>query len=201
MYIDDIHLKSKNNPHIFIVATDDRDYVLHSDIIVKLGIARGECDRQLLYQAENDSAEIIAFNIAIKYISSKIKTEQQIKDYLYKKEFHASTVDAAISKLKEYGVIDDERYAESYVNSNKNFSKMKLKQKLYSFGVNRDMIDDITDEIDDYDSCLMNAKKYIKSKEVTREMIEKLTRRLASQGYAWEIISRVLRTLRMEIEE
>ena len=201
MYIESLHLKNKNNPNIFIVATDDGEFVLHSDVIVKCGIAKGECDRELIARAESESLEIIAFNTAVKYISSKIKTEQQIRDYLYKKEFHTSTVNAVINKLKEYGVIDDARYAESYINSNASFNKMKLKQKLYSFGVKKDMIDDMTVDIDDFDSCLMNAKKYIKNKEITREIIEKLTRRLASQGYGWETISRVLHTLRMEIEE
>ena len=148
-----------------------------------------------------ESAEIIAFNLAVKYISSKIKTEQQIKDYLYKKDFHAPTVNVVINKLKEYGVINDAKYAESYINSNPSFSRMKLKQKLYSFGVKKDLIDNLTEEIDDYDSCLNNAKKYMKNKMITKEVTEKLTRRLMSLGYNWEVVVKVLRTLRMEIEE
>ena len=106
-----------------------------------------------------------------------------------------------VTKLKEYGVINDQMYAESYIRSNKNFSKMKMRQKLYSFGVKKDLIEESIDELDDYESCLMNAKKYIKNRELTRELTEKLTRRLSSLGYTWEIISRVLRELRVEIEE
>lgn len=201
MIISSLSLKTKNNPNIFIATTDVGEFILHSDIIVKNGIKVGEIDNETLQASERESAEIIAFNIAVKYISSKVKTEQQIKDYLYKKEFHSSTVNAVITKLKDYGVINDKMYAESYVRSNKSFSKMKMKQKLYSFGVKKDLIEETTDEIDDYDSCLMNARKYIKNKELTRELTEKLTRRLSSLGYTWEVIGKVLRELRVEIEE
>lgn len=201
MIIESVRLKTKNNPNIFIAKTNVGEFVLHSDVIVKNGIRAGEILDVLMTTSERESAEIIAFNIAVKYISSKVKTEQQIKDYLYKKEFHAETVNAVIKKLKEYGVINDKMYAESYIRSNKNFSKIKMKQKLYSFGVKKDLIEETTDEVDDYESCMNNAKKYLKNKEITRELIEKLMRRLSTQGYTWEIIGRVLRTLQVEIEE
>ncbi len=201
MIITNLSLKSKNNPNIFIASTDEGAFILHSDIIVKNGIRLGEVSNEIMEASEQESAEIIAFNIAVKYISSKVKTEQQIKDYLYKKEFHAPTVNVVISKLKEYGVINDEMYAESYIRSNTNFSKMKLKQKLYTFGVKKDLIEDVTNDVDDYSSCLHNARKYLKTKERTRDIVEKLTRRLSSMGYTWDTISKVLRELRVELEE
>lgn len=201
MIITDLRLKTKNNPNIFIATTDSGEMILHSDIIVKNGIKLGEISSEVMTNCVRDSAEIIAFNIAVKYISNKVKTEQQIRDYLYKKEFHSSIVNAVITKLKEYGVINDEMYAESYIRSNKNFSKMKMKQKLYSFGIKKDLIEDITVELDDYDSCINNAKKYLRTKELSHETAVKLTRRLSSMGYTWDTISRVLRELRVEIEE
>ena len=61
--------------------TNMGEFELHSDIIVKAGIKIGQIDDDKLQIAVQESSEIIAFNLATKYISSKLKTEQQIKDY------------------------------------------------------------------------------------------------------------------------
>ena len=88
MEILNLSLKSKTNANVFTCSTDVGEFVLHSDIIVKFGMKKGEFDEEKFMLAVQESSEIIAFNIATKYISSRLKTEQQIKDYLYKKEFH-----------------------------------------------------------------------------------------------------------------
>ena len=99
MEIIGLKLKNKRNANIFICSTDVGEFELHSDVIVKSSIKTGCFEEQKFMQAVQESSEIIAFNVATKYISSKLKTEQQIKDYLYKKEYHKQTVDAVIEKF------------------------------------------------------------------------------------------------------
>ena len=129
MEILSINLKSKRNTNIFIVSTDAGEFEMHSDIIVKNNIKLGLINDNYFFESVNESAEIIAFNLCVKYISSKLKTERQIKDYLYKHEYHKNIVDAVVEKLKNYKIIDDKMYAETYIRSNSNFSKNKVKQK------------------------------------------------------------------------
>ena len=201
MEIYSLKLKSKNNANIFICATDIGEFELHSDIIVKYNIKVGEFDEQNFFSSVQASSEIIAFNIATKYISSKLKTEQQIKDYLYKKEFHKPTVDAVINKLKEYQIIDDKNYAETYIRSNPNFSKNKLKQKLFSVGVKSNITDESLIEVDDLTSAIKNAEKYLRNKVVDKPTIERLIRRLQSMGYTWDTIKLTLNHLKCETEQ
>ena len=201
MEIYSLKLKSKNNANVFICATDCGEFELHSDIIVKANIKIGSVEDEKFYQAVQESSEIIAFNVAMKYISSKLKTEHQIKDYLYKKEYHKQTVDVVIEKLKEYKIIDDKMYAESYAKSNPNFSKNKLKQKLFLSGVKSQIVDESLTEIDDETSCKKNAEKYLKNKIVDKATLEKLIRRLQGMGYNWETIKSTLNQLKCEIEE
>ena len=198
MIIQGLKLKTKNNPNIFIVSTDIGEFVLHSDMIVKFGIAIGEVDESIFDNAVKNSAELIAFNTCMKYISSKVKTEHQIRDYLYKKEFKKTVVDNVISKLKEYKIIDDKMYAEMYIRSNVKFSKNKIKQKLYSFGVKNDMIEDVVTIVDDKESCELNASKFMKNKQNTKENIDKLVRRLTYLGYNWDTIKSIINKYRRE---
>ena len=201
MEIISLKLKSKRNANVFVCATSIGEFELHSDIIVKNGIKTGEVDEEKFLQAVQESAEIIAFNIAAKYISSKLKTEQQIKDYLYKKNYRKQIVDVVIEKLKEYRIIDDKTYAESYAKSNPNFSKNKLKQKLFLSGVKTQIVDESLNEVDDLESCKRNAEKYLRNKTVDKQTIDKLIRRLQGMGYGWEVIKSTLNYLKHEVDE
>lgn len=201
MEILSIKLKLKNNPNVFLCSTSDGEFELHSDIIVKNNITNGEIDDEKFFVSVQESSEIIAFNVVMKYLSSKLKTEQQIKDYLYKKNYHKPTVESVVAKLKDYKIIDDKNYAESYVNCNPNFSKNKLKQKLFSCGIKSDIVEESLTEIDDQESCKKNAEKFLKNKELNKQTTEKLIRRLQSMGYGWDAIKSTLNSLKAEYEE
>ncbi len=200
MEIFSLKLKSKNNANVFICSTDNGEHELHCDVIVKSGIKVGPFNDEKFYDCVQESSEIIAFNIATKYISSKLKTEQQIKDYLYKKDYHKQTVDVVLNKLKDYKIIDDKNYAETYARSNPNFSKNKLKQKLFISGVKSQIVDESLNDIDDLDSCKRNAEKYLRNKLIDKQTIEKLIRRLQSMGYTWDTIKSTLNYLKYETE-
>lgn len=201
MEILNLKLKSKNNPNVFLCLTNIGEFELHSDVIVKSGIKLGEIDDEKFISSVQESSEIIAFHLATKYISSKLKTEQQIKDYLYKKDYHKPTVEAVINKLKDYKIIDDKNYAETYARSNPSFSKNKLKQKLFASGVKSNIVDDSLSEVDDLTSCKKNAEKYLRNKVVDKQTIEKLIRRLQGMGYTWDTIKSILNCLKCETDE
>ena len=106
-----------------------------------------------------------------------------------------------IEKLKEYKIIDDKTYAETYIRSNHNFSKNKLKQKLFLSGVKSNVVDENLTEVDDYASCIRNAEKYLRNKVVDKPTIEKLIRRLQGMGYNWDAIKHTLNELKCNTEE
>ena len=188
--------KSKTNPNIFVAVTPQGEFALHIDIVVKNHIKKGEIDEDVFTRSVQESELLIAFSVASKYLASRLKTEQQIKDYLYKKGYHAQTVNSTIEKLKRCNLIDDNQYAESYIRSNKNFSRQKLKAKLLSAGVKNNL-----EQLDDYDelsACQKSVQKFLKNKAIDKQSIEKLTRRLASQGFSWDTITSVLNRLKEE---
>ena len=201
MEIYSLKLKSKTNANVFICATDEGEFVLHSDIIVKHKLEKGQVDNNEFYNAINESEILIGFNICVKYISNKLKTEKQIKDYLYKKEYHKPAVEEIVAKLKEYNIINDELYAETYAKTKQNLSKNRIKQKLLSVGVKSDISSEAVEQIDDYTSCLNNANKYMRNKVADKQTIEKLIRRLQGMGYNWDTIKHTLNALKCELED
>ena len=201
MEIYSFKLKSKTNSNVFVVTTSDGEFILHSDIIVKYKLEKGLVNSNVLFEAVQESEILIGLNLSLKYISSKLKTEKQIKDYLYKKEFHKHTVEKILEKLKEYNVVNDNVYAESYAASNPNFSKNKIKQKLMLAGVKSDLSETAVQNIDDDASCLKHAEKYMRNKIVDKQTIEKLIRRLQGMGYNWDTINHTLKHIKCDLEE
>lgn len=198
MEVFSIRLKSVRNSNVFLVESEIGGNLFHADSIVKYGIVGGCNADEKFFQALKESGELIALEMINKYLASSIKTEKQIRDYLYKKEFEKDTIDAVVAKLKEYGVIDDLVYAQTYMNSNCNFSKNKIRQKLYLSGVSGEVVDKVLNNMEDYDSCMLNAKKFLKNKELDKLIAEKLVRRLLGQGYNYETIKKVLNELKCE---
>ncbi len=201
MEIKSLSLKNKNNANIFLALTSKGEFSLHSEAIVKNGIKVGEVDDAVFDSALMQSNILIATERAMKYISTKLKTEHQIKDYLYKQGYNSQVVNPVVQKLNDYNLINDFQFAKSYMVSNKNFSANKLKQKLISFGVKQGAIDEILYEVDDFPACQKSAQKFLKNKPLDAATIQKLTRHLLSQGYSFDTIKTVLHTLQIEYEE
>lgn len=200
MFIQTIKLK-KNKANQFTVTTPAGEFDFYGDVIVKNGIKTGEVADNVFYLSLDESAVLIAIEKATTYLSGRLKTEKQVKDYLYKQGYKSTVVKTVLNKLKDYNLVDDSVYAESYIRSNPNYSKNKLKQKLAGFGVKSDLADSLTQELTDETSCLKNAQKYLKNKTIDRVTIEKLTRRLLGMGYNWDTIKSTLNQLKFNEED
>lgn len=201
MIIETIKLKSKRNPNVFIVNTNCGVFDMHSEVIVKNKITLGEISDDLFYESVHESEKIIAVNLCMKYLSGRMKTEKQIKDYLFQHNYKTEVVNHVLNKLKEYSVVNDKIYAQAYINSNSNFSKNKIKQKLFTAGIKGEVVDEFSTEIDDENSCELNVRKYLKNKILDKSTSEKLIRRLVGMGYSWDTVKKVLNNLKIEVEE
>lgn len=200
MEIYSLKLKSSKNTNIFALSTSVGEVQIHSDIIVKYGLAVGEFDDAKFELAKQESDQIIALNLVTKFLSSSMKTEKQIKDYLYKKEFKSKTINLVVEKLKEYKLVDDKIFANYYIKSNPNFSANKLKQKLFLFGVSKNIVEEVLRDFDDFEGCQKSATKFLKNKILDKKTKEKLIRHLMSKGYNWNEINKVLNNLNFETE-
>ena len=132
MLIEKISLKSSRNPNIFIVQIDGENQIMHSEIIVKYGLSTGaEIEQDKLIEVVFESDVMIATNLAMNYVSSKLITTKQLKDYLYGKGYHTNVISKVIDKFNEYGVLNDENFATSYVGIKQHsLSKRAIEQKL-----------------------------------------------------------------------
>lgn len=84
-----------------------------------------------------------AMGQAMTYLGFKARTARQMEQYLQKKQHDEHTIACVMEKLTEYGLVDDEQYAQRYVETHKGADgKFLLRQKLARQGLDRDCIDE-----------------------------------------------------------
>ena len=194
MLIQKISLKSSRNPNIFVVEIDGEKYIIHSEIIVKYGLAtNGEISHEKLVEVMLESDIMIATNLAMNYVSSKLITTKQLKDYLRGKGYKSQVISKVVDKFNEYGVINDENFASAFINIKQNsLSKRAIENKLIQKGVNKDIASSYLQEFDDTEVAIRMAEKFMKTKDYTEENITKLLRHLSYKGFDYETINKVL---------
>lgn len=143
------------------------------------------------------------FERAVDLISKNLKTKKQMHDYLKQKGYMPRVINAIISKMEEYRYLNDEVYAEMYINDNlSRYGKQKIRFNLELRGIEREIIDNILEQAESQEDAVYNlAIKYMRNKEPTRENFDKMCRHLASKGFSWSDISPVLHRIKEEKSE
>lgn len=78
---------------------------------------------------------------ALKYIAYQERTEAEVRDKLKTLEFLETTIERVIAEVKGYNYLDDEAYAEQYIDSQiKKMGGYKIKYKLEKKGVDEAII-------------------------------------------------------------
>lgn len=126
------------------------------------------------------------------------RSEQNIRQKISMAGYRGSFMDDAIDSLKEYGYIDDLRFARYYAESmrdTKGRSAFAISRSLYEKGISRDVIDTVMGELDiDEDAQILKA---LSSKGYNEENIrqiddkerQKLISSLMRKGFSYDLIS------------
>jgi len=84
-----------------------------------------------------------------RYLAGTEHTAQQLSRYLKKKRYNPEVVRSTVSWAREYGIVDDGRYAEIYVRSHSRTSPMgnyRLRRELRKRGVASDIVSRVLEE-------------------------------------------------------
>ena len=193
--ITDVTTQKKSTDRVNIFVDGSYFGSMYVDSCIKHGIKKGlilELDELNNIMLESDKE--IALNKTAKYISSKMKTVKEVKDYLYSKEYSKVVVDYVVGKLLEYKYLDDESYVLAYVNTYKSkYGVLKLKNNLIQKGIDAKYLEEYFAEYEtDMDTVMNIAEKYMKNKDCSYDNLSKLYRHLASKGYSYDEINTVI---------
>ena len=133
---------------------------------------------------------------ALDILSRADCSESDLRKKLLVKNYQSEVIEDAIEYVKKFNYLNDERYAENYINYKSNSKSLRqIKMELLSKGIDSDIIERfITDDRSDKEALQNLIKKKIKSfVEVDNDKINKLYSYLYRKGFSAELISSELR--------
>ena len=181
--------------------------VLEAEIIVKNRLKTGmEIIDERLVEIKLENGNISCFERALSTLERGAKTEKQIRDYLLSKGFLEKSVENAILKLKEYGYVDDEAYAENYIKTySRSKGKNRLKKELLLKGISSNIIsyklDELFDKEEEYKNCETICQKYLKGKEKSLKTKQKAFNHLLNKGFGFDVVKNVVGKCFLEVED
>ena len=153
-----------------------------------------------LSRLQLESEKLTALDRALKHISVSMKTEREIRIFLKSKGYLQDVSDYVLDKMKEYGYVDDETYASSYVEGaskrkGSRLIQLELKQK----GVDGQIIDAVLSSLEDEtESAKRCLAKYMRGKTLDEATLKKAYRNLLSKGFDYDTCRQAIESLKDE---
>ena len=173
-------------------------FLLYKGELGRLRIREGdELSEEALRQIYEDILKPRVKKRALYYLKASDKTEREVRRKLRESFYPDELVDYALDFLKDYGFVDDSRYAENFAEEKKGrASKREILQKLRLKGIPREEIERIAEGIsdeDEYDICRRTLEKYTRGRDLEDPKERaRAWRYLISKGYSHEAIEQAM---------
>ena len=185
----------QNNGNYKIYLDDDRKIIINEDIILKYKLLyKKEIDEDLLKEITKDNNNYDIYNKCIKYIGIRLRSTNEIKEYMKRKNIDNIIIDKTIEKLTKNNLLDDSIFTKAFIKDKLNFTTMgpyRIKQELIKHKIDSDIINKYIYEID---NSLLEEKinkqinKLIKSNKSKPNLKNKIYHNLINLGYSNELI-------------
>jgi len=191
-----------------VVFDNDDFFILHNDVIAKFNLyIEKEIDDNLLKEIVFENELLKAKTLAYRFSSYKPRTSQEVIKKLEENNFNEQIVKETISFLKNYGLIDDERYVRNFAKDKSKLKKWgiyKIKTELIKKGIDKTLIEEQLNEAYNESFETENALKlvYRKLSLIKKKTPEKIKQSIINylqyKGFSWEVIRKVLDELKFE---
>lgn len=180
---------------------DNEILTVYEDVILKYNLLyKKEIDNDLLHEINKDNFKASIYDTAVKYISIRMRSVKELREYLTKKKFECKNIDEVIDRLLHENILNDSNFARCYVNDKlllTNNGPDKIKCDLMKLGISDDIISNVISNIDN-DIVNEKLEKIIKkeiknnTKLPLNKMKNKIINRCINAGYKYDSIIEVL---------
>ncbi|MDI6601774.1 MAG: regulatory protein RecX [Thermoanaerobacteraceae bacterium] len=142
-----------------------------------------------------------ALNYALNYLRIP-HTRYELVNKLKQKKFNTNDVEDVVNYLTDRGYLDDEKYVKVYIDYYlfvKGESKKAVVYKLLNKGIDKNIIDGVFDDIQDYDeveAISKIVKQKFKNVDFTdKTVVLKVKKYLYAKGFSFEAINKAIKKL------
>lgn len=151
-------------------------------------------------QSPQDSIQekiLVAYTRALRFLTLRPRSEKEIRDFLVRKNFNTTIVEAVVIKLKNENLTNDEEFAVWWIEQRQEFkgkSKFAISLELSQKGISTEIIERTLNSTDDLATAqALWEKKKRKFEGLPKDEYKKKAYSfLQRKGYRYEIIKKIL---------
>ena len=190
-------VKNENRVNVFV----NKKYTFSLDVsqLVDLKLKAGvEISEEELVEYKKLSEFGKLYQRTLEWVLMRPRSVKETEDYLYKKIYEKKLdkdfINEIIEKLKDKKYLDDEKFAEYYVENRfvkKGISARRLKMELIKKGIKKEIIEKVLS-----DSARNDEDEILKiiAKKRARYDDEKLIQYLCRQGFSYELVQNLVQS-------
>ncbi|GGF23244.1 regulatory protein RecX [Halobacillus andaensis] len=204
--------KSKNRYNIYLDRGQGEAYgfSVDEDILIKYRLQKSmELEESTIEALIQKDTIHKVYTQTINYLSYRMRSEKEIRDYLVKKEVDEEHINEIIRRLYQEKLLDDLEFAKALVRTRITTSSkgpIMLKKELIEKGVDASLADEAVQEFPfdrQVEKAVKLAEKKLKSdrKKSQRQQIQNVQQHLMQKGFTSDVVKESLTRLPEEEEE
>lgn len=202
----------KRNKHRYNIFIDEGHgekygFSVDEDVLIQYHLRKGlELDENMQATLLEQDTLQQSYTKVIRYLSYRMRTKQEIYDYLVKNEVDQEHITQIIEKLIERKLLDDRAFAQAFVNTRIQTTHKGpglIKQELMQKGVNAEIATEAVAQLEDdlqYEKALKIAKKRLRqsNKHSQQKQLQNIRANLMRNGFSHEVIQNVIADVSIE---
>jgi regulatory protein len=200
-----MQVQKRNNQRVNIYIDGEYAFGLARILAAWLQVGQ-ELSEEKIAQLQADDEHEASFQKALKFLNYRDRSEAELSAYLEQHGVSEELVSETISRLRQNGIINDQRFAARWVENRVEFrprGRRALAYELRHKGVNQITIDRALENVNEDELAYQTANKY--QKKLTGldwlDFRKKLYAHLARRGFSSETITSTVRRVWDERQE
>lgn len=194
-----IKYTKKGNGNYDILLDNNKKITLSEDLILKNNLLyKKEVDPYLLEELLTENIKYDIYNKCVKYISIRLRSINEIKEYMKRLNADEETINNTIERLLKNNLLNDEVFTKAFIQDKLNFTTMgpyRIEQELKRQHIDNTIISKYLYNIDkDILITKINKQinKLIKRNKKKDNLKNKIYKNLISLGYSNDMILKEL---------
>lgn len=151
-----------------------------------------ELSEEKIAQLQADDQIEVAYQKALNFLSYRNRSEAEVRTHLAKSEITPELIELVVERLKRSGLLDDQRFAENWVDNRAEFrprSRRALSYELKRKGISEETIDAAIEGLDEEQMAYLAARKKAPRYYSLEwaEFKQKMYAYLARRGFSYEV--------------
>ncbi len=185
--------------------SDGREFLFSDEACERCGVAEGQdATAELLTDLDRSEQRVNAHEAALRLLATRPRSDTEMRTRLAMRGVEPGAIDDEVERLHNSGLLDDQKFAEAWVEDRKRASprgKRMLRYELLGRGINPASAEQATNDVDDRETAMSLARARSRRAPVTsyEAFFAKVGGFLRRRGFDYEVTADATRTAWSEV--